>query len=87
MDEQRAPYDNPLKLSQRSASAHNQNGAKLDDKPQPSSKTLVDALGKLSMQQPARRFPEEEDEDLLRETDDRFVLFPIKYREVSHQQA
>lgn len=30
-----------------------------------------------------RRFPEEEDEDILRETEDRFVLFPIKYREVS----
>lgn len=29
-----------------------------------------------------RRFPEEEEEDLLRETNDRFVLFPIKYREV-----
>jgi hypothetical protein len=29
-----------------------------------------------------RRFPEEEDEDLLRESDDRFVLFPIRYREV-----
>ena len=31
-----------------------------------------------------RRFPEEEDEDLLRESNDRFVLFPIKYREVSY---
>ena len=30
-----------------------------------------------------RRFPEEEEEDLLRESNDRFVLFPIKYREVS----
>lgn len=30
----------------------------------------------------ARRFPEEEEEDILRETSDRFVLFPIKYREV-----
>lgn len=30
-----------------------------------------------------KRFPEEEDEDLLRETNDRFVLFPIKYHEVS----
>ncbi|ORY27499.1 ferritin-like superfamily [Naematelia encephala] len=29
-----------------------------------------------------KRFPEEEDEDLLRESDDRFVLFPIKYREI-----
>jgi ribonucleoside-diphosphate reductase subunit M2 len=29
-----------------------------------------------------RRFPEEEDEDLLRESDERFVLFPIRYREV-----
>lgn len=32
---------------------------------------------------PTRKFPEEEDEDLLRESNDRFVLFPIKYREVS----
>lgn len=31
----------------------------------------------------ARKFPEEEDEELLRESEDRFVLFPIKYREVS----
>lgn len=30
-----------------------------------------------------RRFPEEEDEDILRESNDRFVLFPIKYREAS----
>ena len=30
-----------------------------------------------------RRFPEEEEEDLLRESNSRFVLFPIKYREVS----
>ncbi|WWC73378.1 uncharacterized protein I206_107345 [Kwoniella pini CBS 10737] len=29
-----------------------------------------------------RRFPEEDDEDILRESDDRFVLFPIKYREI-----
>lgn len=29
-----------------------------------------------------KRFPEEEDEDLLRESNDRFVLFPIKYREI-----
>jgi ribonucleoside-diphosphate reductase subunit M2 len=29
-----------------------------------------------------KRFPEEEDEELLRESDDRFVLFPIRYREV-----
>jgi hypothetical protein len=29
-----------------------------------------------------RRFPEEEEEDMLRETNDRFVLFPIKYHEV-----
>lgn len=31
---------------------------------------------------PKRLFPEEEDEDILRETNERFVLFPIKYREV-----
>lgn len=31
------------------------------------------------------RFPEEEEEDILRETSDRFVLFPIKYREVRLQ--
>lgn len=30
-----------------------------------------------------RRFPEEDDEDILRETNDRFVLFPIKYNQVS----
>lgn len=30
-----------------------------------------------------KRFIEEEDEDILRESDDRFVLFPIKYHEVS----
>ena len=30
-----------------------------------------------------RRFPEEEDEAILRESDSRFVLFPIKFREVS----
>jgi ribonucleoside-diphosphate reductase subunit M2 len=30
-----------------------------------------------------RRFPEEEDEEILRESNSRFVLFPIKYREVS----
>lgn len=30
----------------------------------------------------SRKFPEEEEEELLRESTDRFVLFPIKYREV-----
>jgi ribonucleoside-diphosphate reductase subunit M2 len=30
----------------------------------------------------ARRFPEEEDEEILKESNSRFVLFPIKYREV-----
>lgn len=30
-----------------------------------------------------RRFPEEDDEDILRESSSRFVLFPIKYHEVS----
>ncbi|WVQ96373.1 hypothetical protein IAU59_003478 [Kwoniella sp. CBS 9459] len=29
-----------------------------------------------------RRFPEEEDEDILRESNERFVLFPIRYREI-----
>lgn len=29
-----------------------------------------------------RKFPEEEEEDILRESDSRFVLFPIKYNEV-----
>ncbi|WWC93153.1 uncharacterized protein L201_008120 [Kwoniella dendrophila CBS 6074] len=29
-----------------------------------------------------RRFLEEDDEDILRESNDRFVLFPIKYREI-----
>lgn len=28
------------------------------------------------------KFPEEEEEDILRESDSRFVLFPIKYNEV-----
>ncbi|WWC95239.1 hypothetical protein V866_002098 [Kwoniella sp. B9012] len=32
--------------------------------------------------QKQRKFPEEEDEDILRESNDRFVLFPIKYREI-----
>lgn len=31
-----------------------------------------------------RRFPEEEDEEILKESNARFVLFPIKYREVSY---
>ncbi|KAL7419615.1 Ribonucleotide-diphosphate reductase (RNR), small subunit [Cryptotrichosporon argae] len=30
----------------------------------------------------ARRYTEEDDEDILRESNDRFVLFPIKYREI-----
>lgn len=30
-----------------------------------------------------RRFPEEDDEDILRESSSRFVLFPIRYHEVS----
>jgi ribonucleoside-diphosphate reductase subunit M2 len=30
-----------------------------------------------------RKFPEEEDEEILKESNSRFVLFPIKYREVS----
>lgn len=29
-----------------------------------------------------RKFPEEEEEDILRESESRFVLFPIKYNEV-----
>jgi len=29
-----------------------------------------------------RKFPEEEDEEILKESNSRFVLFPIKYREV-----
>ena len=29
-----------------------------------------------------RKFPEEEDEDILKESNARFVLFPIRYREV-----
>jgi ribonucleoside-diphosphate reductase subunit M2 len=29
------------------------------------------------------RFPEEDDEEILKESNSRFVLFPIKYREVS----
>jgi hypothetical protein len=31
-----------------------------------------------------RKFPEEEDEEILKESNSRFVLFPIKYREVGH---
>lgn len=36
-----------------------------------------------------RKFPEEEDEDILRESSDRFVLFPIKYRDIwlAYKQA
>lgn len=36
-----------------------------------------------------RRFPEEEDEDILRESSDRFVLFPIKHRDIwlAYKQA
>lgn len=36
-----------------------------------------------------RKFPEEEEEDILRETSDRFVLFPIKYRDIwlAYKQA
>lgn len=30
------------------------------------------------------KFPEEEDEEILKESNSRFVLFPIKYREVSY---
>jgi len=30
-----------------------------------------------------RKFPEEEDEEILKESNSRFVLFPIKYREAS----
>ncbi|WWD04015.1 hypothetical protein V865_002078 [Kwoniella europaea PYCC6329] len=33
-------------------------------------------------QKKQRKFPEEEDEDILRESNDRFVLLPIKYREI-----
>ncbi|WVF68813.1 hypothetical protein IAT40_003586 [Kwoniella sp. CBS 6097] len=38
--------------------------------------------GKEGEVQPKRRFPEEEDEDILRESNERFVLFPIRYREI-----
>ena len=34
-----------------------------------------------------RRFPEEEEEEMLRETNDRFVLFPIRYHEVGRIAA
>lgn len=61
--------------SQSSLSAASGNGCEpATDKKLGSSDTLA---------APVRRFPEEEDEDILRETEDRFVLFPIKYREVS----
>ncbi|KAI9632387.1 ferritin-like superfamily [Dioszegia hungarica] len=39
-------------------------------------------VGEKGEVKPTRRFPEEEDEELLRESEDRFVLFPIKYREI-----
>lgn len=39
--------------------------------------------GKVKELEPARRFPDEEDEEILKESNSRFVLFPIKYREVS----
>jgi hypothetical protein len=76
-------YDNPVLMSQRS-------GLNLGGMPKPKDEKeskdepsqLATAMGKVAIK-PSRRFPEEEDEDLLRETDDRFVLFPIKYREVS----
>ncbi|WVQ80337.1 hypothetical protein IAT38_002442 [Cryptococcus sp. DSM 104549] len=35
-----------------------------------------------SVAKASRRFPEEEDEDILRESDSRFVLFPIRYHEI-----
>ena len=59
-----------------------------------SSGSLEEQLGQLGMESPPlekgkkkdgeiRRFPEEEDEDILKESNSRFVLFPIRYREVS----
>lgn len=41
-----------------------------------------DGAGETGSEAARKRFPEEEDEDLLRESNDRFVLFPIKYREI-----
>jgi ribonucleoside-diphosphate reductase subunit M2 len=38
---------------------------------------------KAGLDKERKRFPEEEDEAILIETTERFVLFPIKYREVS----
>lgn len=45
--------------------------------------------GKVAFTTATRKFPEEEDEDILRETSDRFVLFPIKYRDIwlAYKQA
>lgn len=39
--------------------------------------------GKAMTGQGGGRHPDDEDEEVLRETEDRFVVFPIKYREVS----
>ncbi|EIW69085.1 hypothetical protein TREMEDRAFT_31348 [Tremella mesenterica DSM 1558] len=38
--------------------------------------------GGIKKEKAPKRFPEEEDEDLLRESESRFVLFPIRYREI-----
>jgi ribonucleoside-diphosphate reductase subunit M2 len=44
---------------------------------EPTKTALVEGKGNLD-----RKFPEEEDEEILKESNSRFVLFPIKYREV-----
>jgi ribonucleoside-diphosphate reductase subunit M2 len=62
-----------------------------------SSGSLEDQMGLTDMERPGRedriskdgegrKFPEEEEEDILRESNARFVLFPIRYREVRCQR-
>ncbi|KAL1410236.1 Ribonucleotide-diphosphate reductase (RNR), small subunit [Vanrija albida] len=57
--------------------------------PSPSFSSVAFASGKDYHPATARLFPEEEDEDILRESSDRFVVFPIKYREIwlAYKQA
>jgi hypothetical protein len=51
---------------------------------EPSKKVAATAFAPIKKEvKEARRFPEEEDEEILKESNSRFVLFPIKYREVS----
>lgn len=85
MDQQRAPYDNPAVMSHRRVIHEQKSGESSTSSRIPTSSPNGQNVEEKAMPptKPRRRFPEEEDEDILRETDDRFVLFPIKYREVS----